>query len=59
MPQHWQGFSKEEGETVHVSAIVIFPSQRKKKPGYLQGAEVEEYVIGITEVRFRGLTSNM
>jgi len=55
-PQGPQKFSKEEEETVHVSAIIVFPSQRKRKPGYVRGAEVEDYAIGITGVRCRGLT---
>jgi len=42
---------------VRVSAIIVFPSQRKQKLGYAQGAEVEDYAIGITGVRCRGLTS--
>jgi len=41
---------------VHVSAIIVFPSQRKQRLGYVQGVEVEDYAIGITGVRCRGLT---
>ena len=55
-PKRWQKFSKEEEETVHISAIIVLPSQRKHKPGYVQEAEVEGYAIGITGVRCRGLT---
>ena len=43
---------------MHVSAIVVFPSRRKQKSDYAQGAEVENYAIGITGVRCKGLTPN-
>ena len=43
---------------MNVSAIIVFPSRRERKSGYAQGAEVEDYAIGITRVRCRGLTPN-
>lgn len=54
--KRWQGFSKEEEEKVHVSTIIVFPSQRKQKPGHSQGGEVEDYAIGIAGARCEGLT---
>ena len=55
-PTRRQELSKEEEETVRVSTIIVFPFQRKQKPGYVQGAEVEDYAIGIAGARCRGLT---
>jgi len=51
-PKGWQEISKEEEETVYVSTIIVFPSQRRQQ----QRAEVEDYAIGVTGVRCRGLT---
>lgn len=57
---HQQKFSKEEEETLRVSAILFFPSQwkRKEELGYLGGGTVEDWAIGTTEMRCRGFTSN-
>lgn len=56
MTKRWQGFSKEEEETVYVSTIIVFPSQKRRESGFAQEVEVEDYAVGTTGVRCRGLT---
>ncbi|KAF9786729.1 hypothetical protein BJ322DRAFT_668272 [Thelephora terrestris] len=50
-----QGFSGGQ-ETVHVSVIIVLPSQRKQELDYMQVEEVGDWAIGITAVRCRGST---
>ena len=52
--QDRQGFSKEEEETLPVSAIVVLPFQRKQER--VDGKGVEDWAIGITAMRCRGFT---
>lgn len=48
-----QGFSEED--KLHVSAIVVLPSQRESGLGSVDGEEVEDWTIGIATIRCGGV----